>query len=449
MIKIRKGLDLPIAGDPTQKISEGPKVTQVALIGPDYNGMKPTMAVEVGATVKKGQQLFEDKKNPGVIYTSPAGGVVSAINRGEKRVLLSVVIDVAESEEEVSFASYDAKKIGSLTHTEVRDNLVASGLWTTIRTRPYSKSPQVDSTPEAIFVNAMDTNPLAADPGQVLINNQAEFTAGLDALKNLSKGKTYLCYGNGSYTPTKSLEGITPQKFSGAHPAGLTGTHIHFLRPASEKKVVWSVNYQDVVAMGHLFLTGKLNTDRVISIAGPQVTNPRLISTRVGANIDQLTAGELKEGENRIISGSVLWGHIATGAMSFLGRFSLQVSALKEGRHRDFMGWQMPGFTKYSTKGVYASTPYAPFLSFNFTTSTEGSKRAMVPTGMYEDVMPLDIEPVYLLRAIITEDTDQAQALGALELDEEDLALCTFVCTGKYNYGSILRNNLTIIEKEG
>ena len=449
MIKIKKGLDLPISGEPTQEITEGPTVSKVAILGTDYNGMKPTMFVKEGDSVKKGQELFEDKKNPGVKFTAPAGGIVSAVNRGEKRALLSVVIDIGESEDEISFASYPADKIGGLSAQDVKDNLIASGLWTTIRTRPYSKSPAIDSAPAAIFVNAMDTNPLAADPGKVIKESKVAFSAGMDAIKNLTEGKTYLCYGNGSYAPTKSLSGVTPQKFSGSHPAGLTGTHIHFLRPASEKNTVWSLNYQDVIAIGHLFLTGKLNTDRVISIAGPQVNNPRLIRTRVGASTDELTAGELKEGENRVVSGSVFYGHTAAGELGFLGRFSLQVSVLKEGRNRDFLGWKMPGFTKFSTKGAYASTPYAPFLKKNFTTNIEGSKRAMVPTGMYEAVMPLDIEPVYLLRSIITKDTDQAQALGALELDEEDLALCTFVCTGKYNYGPILRENLTIIEKEG
>ena len=449
MIKIKKGLDLPIAGEPLQQISEGANVSQVAVLGPDYNGMKPSMLVQVGDEVKKGQPLFTDKKTPGVLFTAPGAGKISAVNRGHKRALQSVVIDLAASEEEITFKAYDAKGIDGLKAEEIREQLIQSGQWTCLRTRPYSKSPAIDATPAAIFVNAMDSNPLAALPGHYLNEQDASFQTGLQILKKLTEGNTYLCYGTGGWTPDPKIKGITVQKFSGKHPAGLSGTHIHFLDPVNHDKSVWSVNYQDVIAIGKLFETGKIFTDRVISIAGPQVENPRLIRTRIGAKISELTKGELKEGENRAVSGSVFWGHTAADALDYLGRYSLQISVLLEGRQRDLMSFQMPGFTKFSIKKAYASAPYANLIKKNFTTNCEGSKRAIVATGMYEQVMPLDIEPSYLLRSLVMNDTDMSQKLGCLELDEEDLALCTFVDTGKHDFGPILRENLTIIEKEG
>lgn len=448
MITIKKGLDLPIKGEPKQEITEGKKVRSVAILGPDYNGMKPTMAVAVGDKVKLGQTLFTDKKNPGVKFTAPGAGTVSAINRGEKRVLQSVVIELDETEEAVQFKSCSKAELAGLSSETIEENLVESGLWNAFRTRPYSKSPALNSRPRSIFVTATDTNPLAAHVGPIVAAKQEAFDFGLEVIVKMTEGKTYLCIGAGDSVRT-DCDKVTVEKFGGKHPAGLAGTHIHFLDPVNHDKTVWSIGYQDVIAIGELFQTGRLNPERVISLAGPGVKEPRLVRTRLGADLSELTQGELKETqENRIVSGSVLYGHQAAGPMAYLGRFDQQVSVLEEGRKRDFLGWKMPGFTKYSTKPVYASAPYNA-AKRAFTTNLGGSPRAMVPSGMYEAVMPLDLEPVYLLRALITEDTDLAQALGCLELAEEDLALCTFVCTGKYDFGPILRENLTRIEKEG
>ncbi len=447
MIKIKQGVNLPIAGEPEQVVYDAPTPQHVAILGPDYQGMKPTMLVQVGDQVKKGQPLFEDKKNPGVLFTAPGGGKVSAINRGEKRVLLSVVIDLDAVEQAVQFAR--PSDLAKAEPAEIAQVLVASGLWTAFRTRPFSKTPHVGSSPAAIFVNAMDTNPLAADPGIVIAGQEAQFKTGLLALQRLTPGKTYLCHGEGGFFPTANLPGITLAKFGGKHPAGLSGTHIHHLEPVGPHKTVWTVNYQDVIAIGKFFQTGELDCSRVISLAGPQVKNPRLLRTRLGARVSALVQGELKEGENRIVSGSVFYGHVTAGDLDFLGRFSSQISVLQEGRDRKFMAFQRPGFEKYSVLNVFASAPYAPFLVKKFTTNQEGSHRAMVPSGNYELVLPFDTEPVYLLRAMIMKDTDLAQGLGALELDEEDLALCTFVDTGKHDFGPLLRETLNIIEKEG
>ncbi|MBR9828332.1 MAG: Na(+)-translocating NADH-quinone reductase subunit A [Oceanospirillales bacterium] len=445
MIKINKGLDLPIAGAPEQTIQDGPKVRTVALLGQDYVGMKPTMMVKEGDRVKLGQVIFTDKKTEGVQYTAPGAGTVRAINRGDRRVLQSVVIELDDQEESVEFASYSAAELGKLSREKIEENLLASGLWTAFRTRPFSRVPQVGTTPSSIFVTAIDTNPLAASP-ELIINAQPEaFTNGLKLLTQLSGGKVFLCQAEGVSIPT--TEGVSVEVFAGKHPAGNVGTHVHFLDPVSADKTVWSIGYQDVIAFGKLFIDGRLPTDRVVALAGPQVEQPLLVRTRMGVSTEELTAGRLKSGKNRVISGSVWNGHAASGPQGYLGRYANQLSVLLEGDSRDFLGWIVPGSNKFSVLNMFASA-LSPRKLFNFTTTTNGSERAMIPVGQFEALMPLDILPTQLLRALVTGDIVTAMQLGCLELDEEDLALCTFACPGKYEYGPILRDNLTRIEKE-
>lgn len=447
MIKIKKGLDLPIAGRPIQKIYDGPTISHVAVLGEEYVGMRPSMRVKEGEQVRKGQPLFEDKKNPGVIFTAPASGTVVAINRGEQRVLQSVVIK-AEGAEQVTFNRYEPNDLAELSRETVEQQLLVSGLWVALRTRPFSKAPTPGSEPLAIFVTAIDTNPLAADPQLIIHSEREMFNAGLSVLARLTKGKVHVCQASGGKLGGHSSGQVTFNEFAGPHPAGLPGTHIHFLEPVSLQKQVWHLNYQDVIAIGKLFINGELSCERVVALGGPQVQNPRLVRTCLGASLEELVKGELAEGENRVLSGSVLNGHIAQGPHAWLGRFHLQVSVLLEGREKELFGWVMPGKDKFSI----TRTTLGHFLKhklFNFSTDTNGGERAMVPIGNYERVMPLDILPTLLLRDLLAGDTDGAQALGCLELDEEDLALCTYVCPGKYEYGPVLRQVLTRIEQEG
>jgi Na+-transporting NADH:ubiquinone oxidoreductase subunit A len=447
MIKIKRGMDIPIQGSPQQVIADAPAPRAVAVVGYDYVGMKPTMEVREGDRVKVGQLLFTDKKTPGVRYTAPACGVVAAINRGAKRVLQSVVIDI-DGDDAEEFPAVAADGVAALDAPTIRKQLVQSGQWTALRTRPYSKVPAPDAEAADIYITAMDTHPLAADPAVVIAEQTDAFRVGQDILAKLTSGKVYLCSAAGAEVARGSAANIEPAQFAGPHPSGLAGTHIHFLGGAAAGKVVWTVGYQDVIAIGHLFLDGRLYTQRVIALAGPQVENPRLLRTRLGVDLEALCAGELKTGDNRIISGSVLGGRKVSGATSYLGRYHNQVSVLLEGRHRDFLGWLSPGFNKHSNLGIYF-TSFFGTKPLAMTTTTNGSERAMVPVGSYENVMPLDILPTHLLRALIVGDTESAQALGCMELEEEDLALCSYVCPGKYEYGPILRDNLTRIEKEG
>lgn len=445
MITIKQGLDLPISGKPEQVIHNGNPVSEVAVLGEEYVGMRPSMKVREGDVVKKGQALFEDKKNPGVVFTAPASGTIVAINRGEKRILQSVVIKV-EGDEQITFSHCNMADLTSLTGEQVKQNLVESGLWTAFRTRPFSKIPALNAQPSSIFVNAMDTNPLAADPMVVLDEYKQDFVNGLTVLNRLFEGEKtiHLCSAKDLKLDVANVKNTV---FTGPHPAGLSGTHIHFIDPVNVNKQVWYLNYQDVIAIGKLFTTGQLDVERIISLAGPQVKNPRLVRTQLGAKVSDIVANELKEGDNRVISGSVLSGAKATGVHNYLGRYALQVSVIAEGRDKEFLGWISPGADKFSiTRTVLG---YFSKKLFNFTSAVNGGHRAMVPIGSYERVMPLDIIPTLLLRDLCAGDTDSAQSLGCLELDEEDLALCTFVCPGKNEYGPLLRQTLDKIEKEG
>lgn len=446
MIKIKQGLDLPITGAPNQTIQEGAQVTRVAVLGEEYVGMRPTMMVQVDDIVKKGQALFEDKKNPGVLFTAPAAGKVVEVNRGAKRVLQSVVIQIEGNDAE-TFDKFEVSQLDNLDREKVQDNLVKSGMWVALRTRPYSKVPALKSSPKSIFVNAMDTNPLAADPQIIIAERTADFESGLKVLSSLTDGPVYVCKAPDSNIPTGSAK-VQVEEFAGPHPAGLAGTHIHFLDAAGAGKKVWTINYQDVLAFGALFTSGELDNQRVISLAGPAAKDPRLVRTVLGADCTELTEGETLDGNVRVVSGSVLMGTHAHGVHGYLGRYHNQISLLKEGYEKKFLGWITPGSDKHSVTRAYLGH-LSPKRLFDMTTSTNGSDRSMVPIGNYERIMPLDILPTLLLRDLISGDTDSAQTLGCLELDEEDLALCTYVCPGKYNYGPILRECLNTIEKEG
>ena len=450
VIKTKKGLDVPITGEPEQVVySDGGFARTVALIGSDYVGLKPTMQVSEGDRVRLGDVLFSDKQHPSVVFTSPGAGVVKEVNRGAKRVFQSVVIEL-DGSEQVSFKSYAESELANLTVEQVKENLLASGLWTAFRTRPYSKVPNPETTPRSIFVTAIDTNPLAANPDVVIKERTEDFQSGLAVLSRLVESKVYLSKSPSSAISTKVAK-VEVAEFDGPHPAGLVGTHIHFLDPVGSSKTVWHLDYQSVIAIGNLFTTGQLDVSRIVSLAGPLVNKPRLVRSCVGANLCDLVDGQIDGSkEARVISGSVLNGRKAEAWAAYLGFYHNQVSVLEEGRHREFFGWIVPSKEKYSFLNVLLSSlPKERGRKFPLHTSKFGSPRAIVPVGVYEEVMPLDILPTQLLKSLVIGDTDQAQLLGALELDEEDLALCSFVDPGKHDFGIALRQNLTQIEKEG
>lgn len=416
----------------------------VAILGQDYHGIKAKLSVQEGETVKLGQKLFLDK-HTGVHFTSPAGGTIEKISRGERRAIESLVIRI-QGREEVRFQSYSCQELIGLTPEQAKKNLLLSGLWTAFRTRPYSKIPDPASIPHSIFVTATDTAPLAAEPAIIINEYPEDFTSGLLAIAALADVPVFICKSDSKITLPDHPR-IIPVEFAGPHPAGLVGTHIHHLDPASAEKTVWHVNYQDVIAIGKLFTTGRLWVERIISLAGPGVKRPRLIRTRLGADIYALVEDELKQGTNRLISGSVLSGRQAGAGLAYLGRYHNQVSVLEERTDRDLLGWLFPRMNRYAFNRIRLAGFADMRLSF-FDTSLNGVARPIVPLGNFERVLPFDLLPTPLLKSLMLGDLEAARDLGCLELDEEDLALCSYVCCSKQEYGGALRDCLTQIEAE-
>ena len=441
---LRKGLNIPISGAPRAEIVDGPSPRMVGLLGDDYIGLKPRIHLAEGDEVARGTPVMVNKDLPDVQIVSPVAGRVKSINRGARRKLISVVIEADGDAEPVDFSA-----TGDVTTPEgLAERLCASGLWTSFRTRPYSKVPEPTSRPHAIYITAMDTEPLAADP-EVVIEGEAEaFDKGVAAVATLTEGATYLCHADGATIPGGDAPGVTAVVFSGPHPAGLAGTHMHFLEPPLADRLVWTIGYQDVLAIGRLLLTGEYQPQRVISLAGPECADPRLVRTIAGASMVELAEGDLAgDAPVRLISGSVLSGRAGEGPSAYLGRYATQITVIKEDREQIPLGWIRPMPSKFAVQPVLGSA-LAKKL-YPLTSNLNGGRRAMVPLGTFEELMPQDFLPTQLLRALLVMDTDQAQLLGALELDEEDLGLVGFACPAKYEYGLALRDCLTKIEKEG
>jgi len=441
---LRKGLNLPISGAPELEISEANPVTTVGIVGADYIDLKPKLAVAEGDMVSVGSPILADKRSPDVHVVSPVAGRVRAINRGARRKLISVVID----RDDAAGAPADFSNVGDAgTREGLVERLCAAGLWTSFRARPYSKVPPTDSTPIAIYVTAMDTEPLAGDPRLAIEEDAEAFAKGLETVAALTDGPTYLCQAPGAPLPGHDLPGVDAVDFAGPHPAGLAGTHMHFLTPPQADKFVWTIGYQDVIMIGRLMLTGVYDASCVVALTGPACRSPRLVRTVMGASLNDLCGSDLPDYPVRMISGSVLSGRAGQGEDAYLGRYARQVTLIEEDKKQIPMGWIRPMASKYAFQPVLGSA--LAKKSFPLTSNLNGGRRAMVPLGTFEELMPQDYLPTQLLRSLLVMDTDVAQTLGALELDEEDLGLVGFACPAKYEYGIALRDCLTKIEKEG
>ncbi|TCL09503.1 Na+-transporting NADH:ubiquinone oxidoreductase subunit A [Shimia isoporae] len=440
---LRKGLTLPVTGAPGEGIHEGPAVKTVAILGSDYIGLKPRISVAEGDVVAAGTPVMAHKDSPEAVIVSPVSGRVKAINRGARRKLLSIEIEVdASAAEPVDFSSVGDTN----TRNGLVERLCAAGQWGAFRTRPYSKVPATDEIPSAIYINAMDTEPLSGDPEPIIAEAAEAFVIGLAAIAKLTDGKAYLCHAKGANIPTTN--GIDVATFEGPHPAGLSGTHMHFLEPPTASKFVWTISYQDVIAIGRLLESGNVSAERVIAVCGPLSANPRLVRTLTGASMVDLTEGEISgDAPVRLISGSILSGKAGEPVEAYLGRYARQLTVIEEDPKQIPMGWIRPMPSKYSFLPVLGSA-FSKKL-YPLTSNLNGGRRAMVPLGTFEELMPQDFLPTQLLRALLVMDTDEAQKLGALELDEEDLGLVGFACPAKYEYGIALRDSLTKIEREG
>ena len=431
MITISKGLDLPISGSPKISITDEPKSTSVALLSNDFIGMKPTMLVKEGDVVKAGQKIFEDKKNSGVYFTSPGGGIVKNINRGDKRKFISLEIELSENEEFETFSINDNSE-------DIKKSLINSGLWNAFRTRPFNRTPSIEDTPIALFINCCDTNPLSVDPFEIISLNNNEFNIGLDTLSSLFDCEINLSYQNNNFDTSR--DDINYFQFNGPHPAGLSSTHIANISPVNVNKIAWTINFQDVISIGYLKINNKIRTRKIISLGGPAVFEPSLLNIRIGGNIDEITAGKIEQ-NSRVISGSVLHGHTAENVMNYIGYYDSQISVVLDEVNEIFMNWLKPGSSLHSKLNVFISSFIKP-NKFIFNTSIGGGDRAIVPITSYEEVMPMNILTTQLLKALVVSDIEMAVDLGMLELAPEDLALCSYVCPSKYDYSSILLDNL-------
>jgi Na+-transporting NADH:ubiquinone oxidoreductase subunit A len=445
--EVKKGLDLPIPGTPDPDVLEVRRGTEVAVVGRDYPGLRPRVHVKPGEQVRQGQLLVSDARNRGLRLTSPAAGRIKAVHRGERRRLESVVVSVGGD----GHQRFEAHAGGGAANSPegLRSLLVESGSWVAFRTRPFGRVPDPGAEAAAIFVTAMETEPLAPPIETLLAGKEDDLERGLRALAALTDGPIHVCTGPRDRLPVTESERIRVEVFDGPHPAGLTGTHIHRIAPVSRTRSIWSLHAVDVAGIGHLLRTGRLPADRVISLAGPSVRRPRLFSVRPGTSTAQLTEGELLDGPNRIISGSVLSGRTAMGpGEGYLGRFDRQISVVPEGGATRKPAWLTLGADVFTATGAFVSA-FLPSDRLRFDTSAHGARRAMIPLETFDSVIPMDILPTPLLRAISARDTVRAEDLGCLELLEEDLALCTLMDPGKANWGAELRELLDLIEKEG
>ena len=443
--KIKKGFDIRISGS-AQRVIGGELVSDYyGIRPPDFPGLIPRMALKPGDRVKAGTTLFTDKQKPEIRFASPVSGIIKAVNRGEQRKILEVVIE-REGDEYEDFGKSDPFKTG---RQEIKQKLLQAGLWPVIRQRPYHIVANPAGNPKSIFISGFDTAPLAPDMNFIMDNSNVHlFQTGLNVLAQLTDGKVNLIL-NGACEPSpvlKNAASVEITYFSGPHPAGNVGVHIHHLDPVNKGEVVWYVNLQDVIAIGCLFEEGVYRHDRIIALAGSEVVNPQYYKVRSGIAVKAVTASNLREGDVRIISGNVLTGS-NTGIEGFLGFYDSLITVIPEGKYFEFFGWAKPGINKYSFSKTFLSSLFRK-KEYRLDTNMHGGRRAFVLTGLYEKVVPMDILPMQLLKAIIAEDIDSMENLGIYEVAEEDFALCEFICPSKIDIQAIIRQGIELMIKE-
>ena len=434
-IELNHGLDIRLPGAPMQRVDGTVETSHVAILPADYRGLRPALVVESGERVAAGQRVLNDRRVPAIACTSPVSGIVTSIERGNKRQVQQIVIE-RDGTSEVSYRSYSADAVRNVSADDIRQTLLASGLWLSLRARPYDRAASPDVMPRALLVTAIDTNPLAPDPAVMLHDNADAFVTGVAVLARLCTGTTFVCVAAGTSIPVPEREHIRRAELAGPHPAGLPGTHIHALGLEVRREAdLWHAGYQDVVDVGHLFLTGRVPARRVIAVSGPCARRPRLVSTLPGADLGDF-ADEWSEPDGKLVSGSLLAGR---GPARFLGRFDNKVTMLPSAGLVDYRRKSLPARLAALLRGTNGKEAVSLF----------GSAGGMLPSESFEGIWPFHVPPMPLLRALLSEDTEQAELLGCLGLAEEDLALCTYVCAGRNNYGAALRAALNTIERDG
>ncbi len=443
VIKIKRGLDIRLKGK-AEKVFADAKTPELFAVRPtNFVGLVPKLTVKPGDKVKAGSVLFFDKYRPEVKFVSPVSGEVQVVNRGERRRILEVVVKSDNQNESENFGALDASKA---SREEIIEKLLAAGLWPFIKQRPYDVIANAADTPKAIFVSAFDSSPLAPDYDFIVSGQEKELQAGFDALAKLTSGTVNVGVSDNAASPFASVKGVTTTAFSGPHPAGNVGVQIHHVNPINKGDIVWTIQPQEVIAIGKLMLEGIYDASRVVAICGSEVLKTSYVKTKLGAEIAPYVHGNVAEGSLRYISGNVLTGE-SIDEKGYLGAYHSQITVIPEGDEHVFMGWASPGLKRFSVSKSFFSW-LCPKKEYALNANINGGHRAIIMSGQYDKVLPMDILPEHLIKAIITEDLDKMEQLGIYEVAEEDLALCEFVCTSKLEIQSILRKGIDIMIKE-
>jgi Na+-transporting NADH:ubiquinone oxidoreductase subunit A len=443
-IRIKKGLDIKLVGVAEKTTTNSSQSSVYAVKPEDFHGIIPKLITKEGTEVKAGEALFHSKSDPRILFSSPVSGKVVAVERGARRKVLAVKITADAKQVYEDFGTKDAS---TMSAEEVKNHLFTSGCWPFIKQRPFDVVANPNQAPKAIFVSAHASAPLAADLEYTLAGKEAELQAAIAAVSKLTEGLVHVSVGANSNSPLAKLSGIELHKVSGPHPSGNVGTQIAKINPINKGEVVWIITPQDLVVIGELFLTGKLNLTRTVALTGSRFSKPQYVTAISGASISDVTANNLNDDNTRIISGNVLSGKEVKAA-EFLGYYDNQITAIPEGDDYEFFGWNKPIFNKISTSRALTFSWLTPKKKYDLNTNTNGEHRAFVVTGSYEEVFPLDIYPMQLLKAFMYKDLDEMEALGGYEVAPEDFALTEFVCVSKQPHQKIIREGLDLMREE-
>ena len=443
-IRIKKGLDIKLVGVAEKNTTKSSQSSVYAVKPEDFHGITPKLVAKEGADVKAGDTLFYSKSDERILFPSPVSGKVTEVIRGARRKVLAVKIAADATQVYKDFGTKDAD---AMSAEEVKNHLLASGCWPFVKQRPYDVVANPNQAPKAIFISAYASAPLAADLEYTLAGKEAELQAAITAVSKLTEGLVHVSVGANTTSPLANLKGIELHKVSGPHPSGNVGTQIAKLDPINKGEVVWVITPQDLVVIGELLLTGKLNVSRTIALTGSQFSKPQYVTAISGAAIADVTANNLNDDNTRIISGNVLSGK-EVKADDFLGYYDNQITAIPEGDDYEFFGWNKPIFNKISTSRALTFSWLTPKKKYDLNTNTNGEHRAFVVTGSYEEVFPLDIYPMQLLKAFMYKDLDEMEALGGYEVAPEDFALTEFVCVSKQPHQKIIREGLDLMREE-
>ncbi len=451
--KLKKGYDIRLAGSTEKIIVPAERPAKLAMQPPDFPGIKPKLEVEVGSRVKIGTPLFFDRQNPEVKFLSPASGEVIEINRGERRALMEVVVEDDGNDQYEFFSTHSTEKIAALSREETIQKLHEGGLWPYLRQRPFSKIAKASAPPRDIFINAMDTAPLAPDINYLMREDEENFQTGVMILSKLTEGKVYLSVSDNGETTARVFENITgvdKHAFTGPHPAGNTSVHIYHIRPMRVGDIVWYISAPHVALLGKFFKEGRYPIERVIAVSGSSLTRDarKYFETRVGMSMATLIPQGLVHDEDvRYISGNVLRGrHIRSNG--YVGFYDYQVTVIPDTNERVLFGWLTPGLKDESYSRTFLSK-LLPRPEYVKDTRVHGGKRPFIQTGEYEKMLPMDIYPGHLVKSIMAEEIEDMIGLGLLEVDEEDFALCTYICPSKIDFGEYIRKGLNTLESEG